>query len=99
MAYVERWSAEFTTGGGASTYTISIKENGYGGGSTEIVDMGGEPFVFRNRGNDIFSIGAVIGSEIEFTFWIKPSDGSTYDDLFTAVSRQFLIEVSKGGHI
>lgn len=97
MAYVERWWTSFQNLGQSVTYAIRIKENNYAGGTTPIEQFPKEPLRVRNRGNKEFSIGSVIGTEIEFSFWITPSDGALYDDLFTSVRKQFLIEVEKDG--
>lgn len=93
MAYVERWWTSFKPLGQAFTCTVRIKEDGYVGGTTAIENLAKEPIQYRNRGNDIFTIGAVIGTEVEFSFWISPSDGAIYDDLFTATDRKYLFEI------
>jgi hypothetical protein len=95
MAFGERWNSVWKPLGQAVTYTIRIKEDGYVGGTSSITNLGNEPLSFRNRGNEIFSIGTVIGSEIEFRFWITSADGTDFDDLLTATERQFLIEIER----
>lgn len=97
MAYVERWWTSFKPLGQAVTYTVRIKEKDYAGGTSAIEIFGKEPLTVRNRGNEDFKIGAIIGTEIQFKFWITPEDGIAYDDLFTAVNRQFLFEIERDG--
>lgn len=95
MALVERWNTTWKPLGQAVTYTLVIKEEGYGGGASSITNLDTDPLSVRNRGVDIFSIGAIIGTEIEFRFNITTDDGTDYDDLLIATERQFLIEIER----
>jgi len=95
MAYVERWWTSWKPLGQAVTYTVRIKEDDYEGSTSAIETLTREPLSLRNRGNEIFSIGAIIGTEIEFSFWVTPADGSAYDDLLTATERKYLIEIER----
>lgn len=95
MAYVERWFTSWEPLGQSYEYTLRIKEDGYGGGTTAIDILAKEPMTIRTRGNNEKTIGAIIGTELEFSFWVLPADGTDYDDLFTASNRQFLIEVER----
>jgi len=104
MAFGTRFTASWTPiGTAAVAYALRIKEDGYASSSSAIDNLDVEPFSERQRAGkkegdaDIFTIGALLGTEIEFRFYITSEQGSTYDDLFTATERQFLIEVDRDG--
>lgn len=95
MAHVERWNTDFQNLGQSVEYHILIKEEGWAGGTTPILNLGKEPLRIRNRGNKENTIGAIIGTEYQFSFWITEADGTEFDDLFQADQRKYLIEIKK----
>lgn len=97
MAYATRWWTSFNNLGQNASRTIYIKEDSYVGSSSEIESLAEEPYNYRNRGINEFSIGEIVGAEVEFSFWVTPADGSAYDDLFTATQRKYIIQIDNGG--
>ena len=97
MALAERWWTSWEPIGQAVTYTLRIKEEGHLGGTTPIESLAKEPLSVRVRGINIVSIGDVVGTEIQFSFWVTPEDGTDYDDLFTATIKKYLIEIEREG--
>lgn len=93
MAYVERWNTSWSPLGQAVTYSVKIKEKDYVGSSSSIEVLNNEPMTRSIRGNNTKSIGEILGSSIDLSFWVTPEDGSAYDDLFVATQKQFLIEI------
>lgn len=99
MALVERWWTSWQPLGQSVTYTLRIKEEGHAPGTTAIENLAKEPLTVRGRGVKEFSIGAISGAEIQFTFWVLPEDGTEYDDLFDSNQRKHLIEIDRAGSL
>jgi hypothetical protein len=76
-----------------STHEIKLLQDGYGGGTTEIEKKATTPCTINRRGDkDLQTERAILGSELNFNFFVDPADVTAFDAIFQSEFKEWKVE-------